>query len=726
MMSDDVDAQNELKAPTPPSATSPFVPPMTIGGNLPPLDMGRTQFSPQSRQSHPRRQTTGSISTHSSLESMYAAVPELGTEGGRLRVERTEPKRMPDGEGGYVRVGGVLGYLVEGLTTEQFARRFGGNKYRVYAERLIEDKDRGVPMWVDTAVTEMEFPLDPNLDDLPIVADDSQEMDAMSDTMGGEPPPYRKFSPNRNRFFVNQSGPKTGDVLDAVRMGAEFGRGNQSHDDSSALHFLSGLSNEQVRMAREYADRQNEILLRQIEEKDRSVQEMRMELRELQNRPTSQGETLQGVAAIVGSLRGSTGDMEASQLRSQHEREIERLSRQHKEEKESLRRESERTLDNMRVQAEAEKNMLRSSAEAEKARYTERERDWSRDLERREQNLRDEMERRESAARRDAEREIASIRQGYEMQIQTLKSSFDQQIGMQRMHSEVLNKQTEQSGTVQIQALQRDIAILTAERERLVRENDDFRVKINKTPIEAIQEAHQLASITGMRPADGGEPETPDKSNTDKIIDALASGIEKGAPAAIAGLGSLAQGLAHRVSTPAPAPAQGKVTVQRVEPNPPKFVDDDAAPMRLSAPQQRPAQAPEVERPPMQQQAQQQQVQQTQQPAPAQRPPEPPPESPWKAFEWTGLPEDTLFSVCTTIETVIVDKGSPADAKTRLEEAFGAEVVRVIADMAEVDKIIASVSQAPATKSSNMNSAKGRKFLRNLWKELNKPVEATA
>ena len=727
---DDGDSPPPSPSAVPPMAT-PFSAPMSLGGGLPPLEMApRPQPYGQGRQpqqQQPRR--TSGLLQHHSLESLYASIPELGTDQARLRVERLEPDWVQDPSGGRVAVSGVIATLFELPSMQDFANRFGGRKYRVYAERLSEDRNNGgEPRFVDVAFAEFKFPLDPNLDELPIIREE-EEMGGVSPEMmaamgamgmsGGNP--YGRFSTRGRQgpvfFQGQQGGGKPSDILDAVRTGADFARAGQqsARDDSAAIEFMSGLSREQVQAVKEFSEKQAEMLQRQIEERDRELLEMRREMREASNRPTSQGETLNGVAAIVSSLRGSAGDQEASQLRASHDREIERLNRQFASEKESLRSNYDRDMTAFRAQFDADKR-----------RWEDRERDINRERERQEQGLRDEMERRESAAKRDAEREISNIRQVYDMQMTTLKNQYEERFRMQEMHANVLQKQIESSGTVEIRSLQRDIAMLTAERDRLRQENEDYRQKINKTPIEAIQEAHTLAEMTGMirTGGDAGKDEEP-KSNTDKIIDALANGLETSAPTIFGSLGSIAQGLVNRGAPP--KPQQGTVTVQHVQHNAPRFVDSDAAPLgRLPQAQREQQETPPPRRAQAQQQTQQQPTQQTA-PQPQTQPQAPQdPSVVWAGFEWTGLAPDQLYGVCSTIETAIVEGKAPEDAKTALVELFGPETVSVVAQIAEVDHIIASVGQAPATKGSHMNSSKGRKFLRQLWALMAEPVPEAA
>lgn len=701
---DDLGLNLDDDAPPPTPAATPFAAPTSIGGGLPPLEMPRPASSYGPRQpNQPRR--TGTVGQYHSLESMYGAVPELGTDQARLRVERVEPKWVLDERGSRIPVAGVIGILDSMPSMGDFANQFGGRKFRVYAERLTEDKTQGgEPRYVDVAVAEFEFPLDPNLDELPIVrGDDSMDEGAMSMSMGGTP--YNRFSPSRGRvaYFQQEGGGKPQDILEAVRTGAAFAReaAPAPHNDTSTLEYLSNLSQAQAQAVREFSDRQSEMLQRQLEEKDRAIEALRSEMREHRERPTSQGETLSGIASVIGAMRGSAGEQETSVMRQAHEREIARLTQQFDRDKESMRSDFDRQMTSMR-----------ETMNQEKSRWTDRERDMERNFEREKQMARDEMERRENAAKRDAEREVAGLKQSYELQIATLRTSFEQQLKMQEAQGGMLGKQIESSAAAEIRVLTRDVATLTAANDSLKREAEELRSRVNKTPIEAIKEAHELSTLTGMiKPTGESGPEEP-KSNVDKIVDALAGGLESSAPTIFASLGGIAQGLVNR-NAPA-KPQQGTVTVQNVQHNPPRFADDDAAPLAqlTQAEEEKPKRRAQPPAPPPQAQ--------TQPPPPQQ---EVAPADLWAGFAWTGLEPDVLYNVCSAIEETIAAGGTPADAKTRLVGMFGPATAQTIVSLATADKIMASIASSPATQGSRMNSSKGRKFIRELWAEMQTPVE---
>ena len=709
------------------SSTSPFSPPITLGG-LPPLDPFNP-FSPQrgmaaqQRPKSPGGAGRGGLPLFHSLESLYAHVRELGTDEARLRVERLEPEWVQAQDGGRVPVAGVIAYLDGTPSMQDFANRFGGRKYRVFAEQQVKDRVNGdEPRLMDVAMAEFRFPLDPNLDELPILNEQQDSPGGTGFQFPGQDQgtPYRNFSPMRrnNTFFMQNPQTSTGqqfaprDALEMVKAGVEFARnGQQGGDNSSSLNFLSGLTQQQAVAAKAYSDEQAKILKDQILERDVQAREMRAELRELKNRPTSQGETLAGLAQVVGALKVSSSDQDSAHLRSSHEREVDRLNDQHSREKESLKREHDRDL-----------IAIRAEAKADKDRWLERERDLMRDADRQQQILREEMERRERSAKSDAEREVSMMRHNYESQMNAMRQSYDDKVGMAKMHGEVLRSQSETSSSVVIQTLQEKVATLSAEANRFRHESETLRAQVNKSVPEAIQEAHSLARMTGLVSRDelqAGADVGP-KSRTDMILEKMAEGAVAIAPQLLQGLGGIATGLAGRAATPAPAAPQHvrveQVRPQQRSPQQPVFVSDDAASFvsMKQLPHAEQHQQPPTARP-------------ARMPAPTQQTTAAPtaavravdhgpPESPWAGFEWTSLEPDALQSIFSIIERAHVAKEPPESAVAQLQAAHGRETISVVALFAPAEKVVASMQRAPATRATALATQAGRRFVRELWR----------
>jgi hypothetical protein len=458
-------------------------------------------------------------------------------------------------------------------------------------------------------------------------------------------------------------------------------------------------------------------------------------MREMRNRPTSQGEVLGGVAQLVSAMRGSSTEMEASQLRSSHEREIDRLNDNFQRERDATRREFERDIASARAEARADKE-----------RWAEKERDLQREMDRRDQMARDEMDRREKSIRADAEREITLLRQTYEAQLASMRQTSERELAMNRMHSEMLSKQSETSKEMLMEGLRKDLANLTATADRLREENDELRARVNLSVEEAIDRAHNLARKTGMVAKDElpdiGVAEPP-RSRVDQIIETLANAAVSNAPAILQNLGGLASSRKEEAAQVQQLQQPARIVAQhpahRFVDAGEEFVSMQQLPPsrqyqpRAAAPQPQQVMQPAVQPQPQQQQAMQpaahpQQVmqpashpQQVMQPAAAPQQVTPPAQAnPWDGFEWTSLEPQQLQELFETIEASMGKE--PPEALEALRAKYG-DTIDLVAAFATADKVIESVQRAPATRRSRLASASGRRHLRRIWDLMSPPPE---
>jgi hypothetical protein len=729
----------EPDPPEPDMQPPPFEP-ITSEAALPPLPplgsfssggaaiggaFGRVDNQPQHPVSRPARRTA-SLSVYTSLESLYAAVRELDTDQGRLRVERVEPEWVQGPAGRRIPVAGIIAYLQDCPTTQQFAQQFGGRKYRVYAEVLIEDKQRGDgPRYMDVAVAEVKFPLDPNLDELPIVGEEqAPQMDVMGAAAafaGAEDDtPYSRFDRmNRNRQFFIGTPPATQqpnssrEVLEAMREGVNIARGASARE-GNPFDLISGLTNQQMESLKEVAERQERMHERELSRRDAELAEIRREMREAQNRPTNETQLLGGVGQLISALKRTSSEEEASSIMASHERELTRLKDDHRRELESIRRERDRDVDSMRTQMESERN-----------RFTEKERDLRRDFERQEQMLREEMDRRERSVRQDAEREIRTLSDGHRREIDALKSAFEDKVRMTEMFGQTTVSTTVSAKDTTIENLREKVATLTAEANAVKAEAADLRAKINRSVPEVLQEARGLAAMTGMKDPSEIEPTAgtdESKDKWDRVLDTLANKAGENLPAILGTLGNVAVGAAHAVTgrqMQMPAQRAQVVMEQQVQEGPTQFGPDGSVmrpPKQIAGGQQRPRRQAQ----PAQQQQQEPAVPQgpavhaqPEQPAPPQQ--AAPAVDPWAGFEWSGLDADTLTGIANVLLGTM-QEGAPASlAAERLGMVFGSDMMVVVAKSVDADKVVASLHKAPATRSTMLATSAGRKFVRETW-----------
>ena len=202
-----------------------------FGGSRDPLS--GTQFSslqetpPQhevvARAEASRRRGGDRIPKFPTLETMYAAFPDVARIG-KLRVVRIEPQWWNDGYTGQrVRVNGILGYHEKPISTQEISKMYGGYKYQVFG--MLEQTDRedfgGPPKLVDVAFAEFTLPVDPVPEARPVEGED--EMHSPWPFFGG-----RRGVP---QGVPQQSG---GDMTPLLAWAERMARGNGSQSAPSS------------------------------------------------------------------------------------------------------------------------------------------------------------------------------------------------------------------------------------------------------------------------------------------------------------------------------------------------------------------------------------------------------------------------------------------------------------------------------------------------------------
>lgn len=772
-------------AQAPEALASPF----TVGGAsplraaLPELDeiaetsgaSGRSWGASSSTQAppspfgSPRR--TASAPKVQSLEELYAMVPDITEMGSRLRVERTTPEWVSTPQG-KTATSGVLGYLTDTPSTQEFARRFGGRTYNVYAmvDTAPKNNPGGPPMEQCRGIAELKIPLDPNLDCLPIIGleEDDQEQFDMSRA-------YQFFRPNQQggqTFVVPMQGQQQAPAAAPVSLDPMLNFAGRMVEIANRQQPQQQPQQPDPNFVAEMAERPARMLQQQLDELKAENRSLRQNLEQNSSKPSTEVAALQAMAGVMSSMKGSATGEEIEGLRRQHEREIERMTRQHEEDRNRMviehtatmnvqQKDHQNAIDRLERERAGDNDRLRRDLESERQRFSEKERDLREahekelranreEADRRLREMNESFDRRERDARLAHDNDTLRTKEMYESRIKDLERTHNSQLEMHKMHGDTLHTTVKMSSDVQINALQTKVAELTAQLSSAQARASQLEQENRPKPfLEQLGEITQTASAVGfVKPGDvaaSGAAEGEEMSTRDRLIQTFAEGAAQRLPELIqaTGMGSMIGrvlgGMGGGDAAPAGQAQPRRVNVTQVNAQhqqlpPPQrliFADSDGAPVELPgqsqrgpdlgppqpAPvQQQPAQQPQQQ--PARQQAPVQQQQQAPQPAPQ------PPQTPWAGFEWTNLPDDTLTSVFGTIMQGLKDEATPEKVVEILSAQFTAEMVGAIPSIASVDKVIASIRKAPVTARSPLASPQGRAYIRDVWAAMSKMAAA--
>lgn len=708
----------------------------------------------------------------SSLEELYAMVPELAEPGSRLRVERTTPEYVstPDGK---VATAGVLGYLTSTPGTEEFSRMFGGRTYNVYAmvDTAPKDNKGGPPMETVRAVAELKFPLDPNLDNLPIIGGPTNSNFAFSPEHYDMGNAYGFFRPSGNQPIIvtspnqpqqqqaqqQQPPPELFGFMGKVMDRALDNRGQPQAAPGPDPSFITQMTDRQVRILEE----QNQKL-------EARLAEMQDRLEQQNSKPSTEVAVLQSMSGVLSAMKGSSTGEELSGLRAQHEREIERINRLHEDDRrrlvedhgralEAMSRDSKLALDRAEQERVRVAEQLRGELEQERRRSADKEKDLrdqhdkdarraSEDAERRVRDERESAEKRERDIKDQHAQAIVNLKESYEARLREQERMFQNQLESTKLHSSTIQETSKATSTMQVQTLQGKVAELTAElssaKSTIASLQQDSRPKPFLEQLSEVTTTAQAVGFVKPGEAQGGAGDGEQMTTGERAIQALIEQAGPRLPELIqaTGIGPAIGSIANRLAgTPPSAGSSGQgqprhvnVTqvnqdVQQLPAAPQQLVfgDTDGPPVEVpqrqqqvvfvEQPQQRQQQPAQRQPPPRQQQQQQPAAQpqrqaQQQQQAPQQDAPL------WAGFEWTNLPDDTLSAVFRTIlKGIESDQPNPTEVVADLSRQFGAEMVGAIPAVASVDRVITSIRKAPATARSPLASPQGRAFIRDVW-----------
>jgi len=714
---------------------------------------------------HTRRRTVDSMDDGApigegnfrTLEDLYAEFRDIGGGTRFLRVHRRQPSTWNG-----LRIAGFLADLHEQLGMNEFAARFGGGQYEVSVMGSVPNTfdESGGQRIRSLRSIRIEVPGRPIAvqPQTPQTGSGTGRRGSMmeSDQANAQVEIAKINAQQRQQERSEQEKRALMDALvRAKNTPTEVFGQLDALAEKRANDVRAGLQESLASMKRE-ADR----LRLQLDEREKAITVMRAERDEAINKLRMELIETRQIAQRDASER------EEKRVREVKERFDEEMRR--------VRDDQAKALQKLAEDHAAATGQLNHNNALERDRLRD-------DAQRRETQIAMDSKMREEFAERSHRDRIESMEKAFSREIESIRLSMTQQIESIRSSESSKTSLAERTTQVQLSALQQELARKDAELERFRSENDVLRTKLVKTPVEAIQEAHMLASMTGMIPAAeaamGGEPKGEDedfdwkkgliqlaKGAVEKIpetlqrIEQVRAQNQNGSVAAqqqamAAQQAAYAQHVARQQQAQAQAQAQAgarplppgyqQAPVQR-RPPPPGFVDAGPVSGLPSAPGEasyvpavtygQPIQAPTVPavRRPMPGQEPEQRVQEArqqidpntqgapQQGAPPVEPPAStvPAQNPAQAVDIT--PEQVQEIVDNLEAAVTTGVVTPESFAEKFVERVGKPAAMAIVSNLTPDQLVEQVAEGKDTGSTPLATLRGKQFLGKLWAETRK------
>lgn len=643
-------------------------------------------------------QTPAERPTRTNLEDLYSTY-KIGDGLHTLRVFRLHPKMYASQN-----VAGFICDLHEQITLQQFHERFGGGGYEVQVRGGNPDKVDADHKHEIRTLTKVKFDLT------------------------GSP----KMSEQAREFTRPSSG---SDAVELKRMDYNEQRAREDRDRARKLEedlarTRGGMTDSTMRMVDQMAEKRandvRESFATQLNHQHAELDRLRDVLKRRESElEAANAKYTQYERDMTTKLFAEETRREAT-LKAQFTSDLERLRAEHAGKLEETRRDQERLLNEQRSRFEEERRHITEKAEDDRRRGRE-------DMELREKRLSD-----------DTRDRIATLITGYESRLAEMDRSCQREIGNAREQRdrEVKNVEHSARSTTEVKGeamkmretlMANELQRLHTEVDSLKRENETMRMKLFKSPLEAVSEAQGLMEALGV----GGAKEDPNdwKAGAVSVIkDAV-----KQLPDALKQFGEARQqNMAQRGGWVPPGqqppqmmpPAQQQQMMQQqrrqaARPPVPQWERPAGVP---PTPDERPgvpppfdgpiAPPPMVRRaarppapPPPPQAPQQQQVQQ----------PQPAPQAPQQQIE---IPEEDAREFLDKLnEAIKSDIVKPSQFAEAFVQRVGADVARGLISSLTPQRLLEGIAQEPGGEHTAIATLEGQKFVEELWVETAKLVQ---
>jgi len=475
------------------------------------------------------------------LESMYAEYPRLLTSG-RLRVVRETPQWIDDPYTGKTRVSGTLAFKHPCVTSEEFTRQFGGQKYRVFG--LLEQEDPanagGPPQFVEMAVAEFDLPLAPNLENLPVAEADmgnpneppmpfpmyqNQQMFNPSPygRRAGMPPNYPYYMPQQMPGMPQPGMEATRPVFDFARSVMEQQQRSAPPPMPDAFWNVLGRQGESGQEnLRFMAEQQSRMAQTQIEALQQQLMQERQTAREQMSRPSDLVSTVEAVAKLTEAQKGGADSDTIRQMRDDHERSVRHAKEEadrtlsmaierHERELARLKEDHERLLARERESASGHVKLAEDRNRLLENALERRERELRDEGERNVNRMRDDMQRLIDSRDRDFQLQITSLKDLHAREMQNLQSMQDREARMNEAMRTNAQTVTEQAHNIEMRSVRNDLAKMSGELAEKRAAVEAHQNEMNKPLLEKVKEIQEttaaLEALAGGKAGDEGPDE---------------------------------------------------------------------------------------------------------------------------------------------------------------------------------------------------------------------------
>lgn len=472
------------------------------------------------------------------LEDLYRHPIGKGTH--YMKVTRIAPEVVA-GE----RVAGWLDDVFEPLTSQQFATRFGGGKYRVDVigpRAGAVDADGNVtPMTLDTLTFQVTGQ--------PVMPNKGNAMNGMPTVLqSGESPEVAKERLRLEREREVAMKEESRKALDVAAAGQSAAIEQITRYGEASLSNLK----DQIRELQRAHAEERARLATSIEDKDRELTRLRDEL--VQTKTNVQNDLRIREQDIERRLR-EVWEKQVSDAKESAKEKLEDQYRRSKEDADRYQRESTLERERMRNDQERSERALRET-------YESRLRELKETGEARVRELERELDRSKADLTSLSQRELMTVRQMADIQVTQASATAQAQIKSIEATRDFLQ--------IQYEAAKTEIV-------NLRRELDETRAKMHKSPNEYIRETIEMAETLGYERADGssdGDDEEKKESTAEKIMNV----VTQVAPAVMNTIGSMQGARAGAQRSGAEAVAQTRQRMaQRRRMLPPNMVPPMAA-----------------------------------------------------------------------------------------------------------------------------------------------------
>lgn len=426
------------------------------------------------------------------LEDLYAAHPDIFQGDKWLRVYRQEPPRWQ----GH-RIDGFIENVQHPLSQEEFADRYGGGVYYVYVMGSTRGyDDEGRPRTKTLDKLRVKIPGQPKVG----------TNNGRDDTMGANPQSWAVAPHEHKDVALKKLEISHAERRDQRRREEELLRTRGLPPD--VLTHIEKASEKRANEVRasltdqiNHLTRQNEGLHDQLAQKDNTIQTLREKILEIQSEVAQK--LHQHETDKIREIR-QRAEADVGTLKAQHEAEVKRLTEQHSTTLERLAKEHQQAMRDMTDRHSRERHEYENRAQQERSRLldetTRREAQLSSDADNRLRNQREQYEGRLAELHRTYEGRLSDQARSFEREISSITNQTAREIESIRSVESNQASLARETANLQIGTAQDQARHLQSQLDAAHAELADLRAKVNKPPLEAIQEARALTSQLGDRP----------------------------------------------------------------------------------------------------------------------------------------------------------------------------------------------------------------------------------